>query len=155
VTETLVIDASIAVKWVVEEEGTPFALMLRRNHRFVAPDLLVPECANILWKKTHRGELTSAEASLAAGLLERSDIELLPMRALFGKATELAVALDHPAHDCIYLSLAATRKLRFVTADKRLLRLIHQHKTSSGLEEICVSMQQVLDGHSERPPAGS
>ncbi|TIP33121.1 MAG: type II toxin-antitoxin system VapC family toxin, partial [Mesorhizobium sp.] len=36
-TETLVVDASIAVKWVVEEEGTPLALGLRHGRRFAAP----------------------------------------------------------------------------------------------------------------------
>jgi predicted nucleic acid-binding protein len=46
----LVIDASVAVKWVVEEPGTQEALLLRQ-HRLLAPDLLVAECANILWKK--------------------------------------------------------------------------------------------------------
>jgi predicted nucleic acid-binding protein len=47
----LVIDASVAVKWVVEEEGTAEALALLRASKLVAPELLVAECANILWKK--------------------------------------------------------------------------------------------------------
>ena len=54
---TLVIDASIAVKWVVEEDGTPEALALRQRARLIAPELLVAECANILWKKVQRREL--------------------------------------------------------------------------------------------------
>lgn len=53
----LVIDASIAVKWVVEEEGTIEALALRGAAKLIAPDLLIAECANILWKKVRRGEL--------------------------------------------------------------------------------------------------
>jgi predicted nucleic acid-binding protein len=32
----------------------------------MAPDLLVAECANILWKKAQRGELSHEEADLAA-----------------------------------------------------------------------------------------
>jgi predicted nucleic acid-binding protein len=44
----LVIDASIAVKWVVEEPGTAAALSLRRQAKLIAPDLLCAECANIL-----------------------------------------------------------------------------------------------------------
>lgn len=43
----LVIDASIAIKWVIEEEGTNEALALR-NQALAAPDLLIAECANIL-----------------------------------------------------------------------------------------------------------
>ena len=69
--KTFVVDASIAIKWVVEEAGTTQALALRKNARLIAPDLLVAECANILWKKTQRGELSPEEAELAARLLER------------------------------------------------------------------------------------
>lgn len=65
--ETLVVDASIAIKWVVEEEGTGIAVDLRSRFRFVAPELLVPECANILWKKVQRGELTATRPSWPQG----------------------------------------------------------------------------------------
>jgi predicted nucleic acid-binding protein len=115
----LVIDTSVAIKWVVEEPETPQALALRR-HRLFAPDLLVAECANVLWKKVRRNELTANEAQLAARLLERADVELAPMRHLLEPATALAVALDHPAYDCVYLALAESLSCYFVTADKRL-----------------------------------
>ena len=52
---TLVIDASIAVKWVVEEEGTPEALALRQKAKLIAPELLVAECANNPLEKSTRG----------------------------------------------------------------------------------------------------
>ena len=58
----LVIDASIAIKWVIEEEGTAEALLLRNKARLRAPDLLAAECANILWKKAQRKELSAEEA---------------------------------------------------------------------------------------------
>ena len=118
----LVIDASIAVKWVVEEEGTPQALALRQRAKLIAPELLVAECANILWKKAARGELSKEEALFAAKLLQSAEIELLPMRSLFETATSLAIELDHPAYDCIYLALAVENDCPFVTADERFLR---------------------------------
>lgn len=120
---TWVIDASVAIKWVVDEPDTPQALLLRR-HRLVAPDLLVPECANILWKKVRRRELSEAEAMLAARLLQRSDIELEPMRHLLEPATKLAIALGHPAYDCTYLALADALSCAMVTADEQLHRRI-------------------------------
>ncbi len=107
-----VIDASIAVKWVIEEPGTGLALALR--HRpLIAPELLAAECANILWKKAHR-----------------SDVELRPMRPLMAAATALAIALGHPACDCVYLALAAAADLPFVTADTRLLSRIARDDAS-------------------------
>ena len=119
---TLVIDASIAVKWVVEEEGTPEALALRQKAKLIAPELLVAECANILWKKVQRGELLNDEALLAARLLQGAEIDLLPTRFLFEAATRMSIEIDHPAYDCLYLALALEKKCRFVTADERLLR---------------------------------
>jgi predicted nucleic acid-binding protein len=115
----LVIDASVAIKWVIEEHGTREAIALRR-HRLFAPELLVAECANVLWKKTRRNELTLDEARLAARLLQRADIELAPMRALLEPATELAIAMDHPAYDCAYLALAESLTCDLVTADGKL-----------------------------------
>jgi predicted nucleic acid-binding protein len=116
---TFVIDASLAIKWVIDEPGTREALSLRR-HRLLAPDLLVAECANILWKKVRRKELSEDEAVLAARLLARADVEFAPMRALLEPATRLALALDHPAYDCTYLALAQLRGCDFVTADEAL-----------------------------------
>lgn len=119
--EGFVIDASVAIKWVVDEAETRRALRLRRAQLF-APDLLAIECSNILWKKVRRRELSEAEAILAARLLARADIHLEPMRPLLEGATRLALKLDHPAYDCAYLALAERLGCSLVTADDRLVR---------------------------------
>lgn len=123
---TLVVDASIAVKWVVEEAGTAEALSLRKQAKLIAPELLVAECANILWKKVRRDELSKDQAIFAARLLQGADIELLPSRSLLETATSIAVDLDHPAYDCVYIALAAANDCPFVTADERLVRKVGQ-----------------------------
>ena len=131
---TLVIDASIAVKWVVEEDGTPEALALQQKAKLIAPELLVAECANILWKKVRRGELLKGEALVAARLLQGAEIELLPTRSLFEAATRMSIEIDHPAYDCLYLALAVEKKCQLVSADERFLRKLHQgrHRTLRG-----------------------
>ncbi len=121
----LVIDASVAVKWVVEEPGTQEALALRRA-RLSAPDLLIPECASILWKKHKLGQLRPAEALLAAQLLERADVNLAPMGAQLARATALAIDLDHPACDCFYIALALDKGCAVATADQRLIAKARQ-----------------------------
>jgi len=126
----LVIDASVAIKWLVEEPGTSEALLLRR-HRLSAPDLLTIECANVLWKKLRRKELTEEEVVLAARLLERADIELAPMRPLLTAATKLSIGLDHPAYDCAYLALAEALGCAMVTADEALCRKLAGSKLLS------------------------
>jgi predicted nucleic acid-binding protein len=121
----LVIDASIAIKWVVQEAQTHEALTLRK-HTLLAPDLLVAECANILWKKALRGELTVDEATAAALLLEKADIELAPMRTLLAAAVALAIRLNHAAYDCLYLALAEREGVAFATADLSFVNKVRQ-----------------------------
>jgi predicted nucleic acid-binding protein len=140
----LVIDASVAVKWVVEEDGTPLALALRQKARLIAPELLVGECANILWKKVRRRELLKDEALLAARLLQVAELELLPMRPLFETATRISIELDHPAYDCVYLALAATNKCRFVTADERFVRKLRRSRNRP-LQSLAVSLTEVAN----------
>ena len=118
---TLVIDASIAVKWVVEEDGTPEALALRQKAKLIAPELLVAECANILWKKVQRGELLKEEALLAARLLQGAEIELLPTRALFEAATRMSIEIDHPAYDCLSLPWLSRRNASLFQRTNALL----------------------------------
>jgi predicted nucleic acid-binding protein len=139
---TLVIDASIAVKWVVEEDGTAEALSLRGQARLIAPDLLTAECANILWKKVRRCELSKDEAILAARLLQGADLELLPTRSLLAAAARIAIDLDHPAYDCVYVALAAANDCRFVTADERLLRRLGQ-RGREALRDRVISLAEV------------
>ena len=131
----LVIDASVAVKWVVEEEGTKEALALR-DRALAAPDLLIAECANILWKKVRRNELSEQESVFAAGLLAHVDIELMAMRPYLEAAVRIAVALDHPAYDCIYIALAEAEGLRFVTADMSLLRKVRRQASERYADRV-------------------
>lgn len=121
-----VVDASVVVKWVVEESGTDTALTLLKSHNPVAPDLILAECANILWKKVRRREFSAAEARFAALMIEGSDLQLREMLPFWLSAIELAAQLDHPAYDCLYLALALKEKIQFVTADERLIRKLHQ-----------------------------
>jgi predicted nucleic acid-binding protein len=127
----LVVDASVAMKWVVDEEGTPEALALRSGAKLSAPDLLLAECANILWKKVRKRDLTAEAALLAARLLELSDVELLSARPLLETATRIAIELNHPAYDCVYIALAVAHDCKFVTADERLMRVVQQSRRAN------------------------
>src|ERR1700692_2281515 len=106
--------------------GTPDALALRQKAKLIAPELLVAECTNILWKKVQRQELLKQEALIAARLLQGAEIELRPMRFLFQAATRMSIEIDHPAYDCLYVAVAVETKCSFVTADERFLRKLHQ-----------------------------
>jgi predicted nucleic acid-binding protein len=117
-----VIDASVAIKWVITEDGTEAANRLRWSGTALhAPDLLVPEAGNILWKKIQRHELTKTEAELACGILRLAKIEIHAMGSQALLALEMAVELEHPVYDTTYLALARTLAMPMVTADRRLV----------------------------------
>jgi predicted nucleic acid-binding protein len=121
--QRLVIDASVAVKWVVPEPDSGRAEILL-DHGLVAPDLIYAECANVLWKKVRRGEMTQKEAEIAAQTLEQADLSIVPGRGHLAVAVSIAVELDHPAYDAVYLAVAEASELSLVTADDRLIRKI-------------------------------
>ena len=137
--ERLVIDASVAVKWVVSENGSRQAELLL-DHNLVAPDLLFAECANILWKKVRRGELIKEEAAIAAQTLEAAHLTVVSVKQYIGFATAIAVELDHPAYDAVYLALAEALGLRYVTADGRLIRKLGQG--NSRFRQIVVALAE-------------
>jgi predicted nucleic acid-binding protein len=145
----LVVDASIAVKWVVEEDGTSAALALRQKAKLIAPDLLVAECAKILWKKVQRKELPKDLAILAARLLQGAEIELRPTRAFLEAAVRIAVELDHPAYDCFYLAVAIENDCQFVTADERFLRKLGQGRRGRFRERV-VGLTEAAGGRDEQ-----
>jgi predicted nucleic acid-binding protein len=123
--ERLVVDASVAIKWVVPEAGSEQAIILL-EHGLVAADLLFSECANILWRKQRHGFLTADEADVAARTLEQADLAIVSTRGYLARAVAIAVELDHPAYDAIYLAVAEAFGLRLAMADHRLIRKTEQ-----------------------------
>ena len=119
---TLVVDASVAVKWLIPEPDSDRARALRGRFRLIAPQLIYAECANIIWKKSRRGDISAEEAGRIAALIDDLDIEVASMRRLVTIATAFSTTLDHSAYDCIYLALAAAEGCPFVTADERLIQ---------------------------------
>jgi predicted nucleic acid-binding protein len=126
VSDQFVIDASVAIKLVVPEEHSIQAVSLRSKYRLAAPDILFSECANTLWKKVRRGELSDIDACEAMDILTKMDLDVLPCRDLSQEALLVSLRLDHPAYDCIYLCAALRLETVVMTADERLLRKLGQ-----------------------------
>ena len=119
---TMIIDASVAVKWFVDEDGHEDALaLLDRDHDFHAPDLILSETANTAWKKCRRGEITRDQAAAMVTALPHYFSRLWPAPELVTRALELAFNLDHPVYDGLYLACAEAVGGTLITADKRLI----------------------------------
>jgi predicted nucleic acid-binding protein len=118
VPDRVVVDASVAIKWVTDEPGSAEAARLL-DRQLVAPDLLGIEFANALWRKVRLGEMAPDEARLAARALMRAPVEFVETRPLLDAALALAVEFDHPAYDGVYLAVAEAQSVPLVTADRR------------------------------------
>lgn len=123
-----VIDANVAIKWVLKEHDSNLAeaLLVELNRKgtvMYAPALLSYEITNILFQNVRQGKITLEEAKegikdvLATGL----KLEFTQGTALNIRALELAQRFNLPAtYDAHYLALAEREQCELWTADKRL-----------------------------------
>ncbi len=122
---SLVIDSSIAIKWFVRETWHEEALGLaERDEALLAPDLIVAEVTNTAWKKALRGEVTSAQAAEIATRIGTGLPTLCEAQLLNEEALRIALALEHPVYDCLYLACARLFDAVMVTDDQRLCRAV-------------------------------
>jgi predicted nucleic acid-binding protein len=127
----LVVDASVAVLWTLEQRGSDRAAALRTEDGLIAPSLIVAEIGNAVWKAVRRGDLPSDDGLTAIEIALGPFHELKPTEELRGRALELAIELDHPIYDCFYLALAERERVPLVCADDRLMR---KAKALKGIE---------------------
>ena len=119
----IVIDASVAIKWVLSEDGEAEAAALRTED-MIAPSFWILEAANALWRIERQGRLSRTEAAEALSKLLRAPVTRSnpdPAAAL-----TIAQAIGHPVYDCTYLVLAAEHGVQVVTADWRFVRAVAQ-----------------------------
>lgn len=115
-----VVDASVSVKWLVAEEGSDAAdQLLAGNDDLYAPRLMASEIANTLWRKVRLGEVEPAQAGILMAAVSEMPLRWYADETICADAVRLAVALDRPVYDCVYLALAHRIDARMVTADVR------------------------------------
>lgn len=117
----LVIDSSAFVKLFVPEDGSARTLELAtKAEQLLAPDYIMTETANTLWKYVRWQGLPADRALDRLDVARRYDIELVPTDELLPEALAIACELPHPLYDCLYLLLALRGGRTLATADKRM-----------------------------------
>ncbi len=120
-----VVDASVAVKWLVDEPDSDAARELAASgEELHAPRLMASEFANALWRKARAGQIERADAGAAMALLHDMPLRWNDDETVSADAVRLGLALDHPIYDCVYLALAHRIGATVVTADRRFVTAV-------------------------------
>lgn len=123
----IVVDASVAAKWVLNEVDSRAArALLGGADELTAPELVRFEGASAITRAARSGRLNAVEAESALdawlALLGSGRIELVPVDVHLRPAATLSCALRHPLYDCFYLVLAQHLNADLLTTDGTFLR---------------------------------
>ena len=137
----VVVDASIVVKWFVEEEGSDKSLKLRDRYiegeiKLIAPELMIFETLNALYYKRLFSEEELKQISEA---LEAYSFTLYPLRGEYAnKALEIAFKNNITIYDASYIALAVIKDTRMYTANEKLIIKLkpEYQKHVKSIEEI-------------------
>ena len=128
----LVLDASVAVKWVIpssippkNETLTAESLQLLKRYvdgeiNFIVPDVFWAEVGNVLWKGVRQRRWSQAVAESAASDVMDREFLTVSSFTLLPDALKIALAHDRSVYDCLYVALAIQCKTELITADERL-----------------------------------
>ena len=122
------VDASLALKWLVDEEDSEKARALSRGWansgvKIAAPYLMLAEIANAIHRKVVDGEMELPSATRALENMGDPEIEFQNPPNIHAGALRLADRLNQGAvYDSIYLALAERLDCELWTADRRFYR---------------------------------
>jgi predicted nucleic acid-binding protein len=116
-----VVDASVAVKWLIYEESSDRAVAFARSkNHFISPRMIMAEVANALARKAIQGVISSEEAKRQFSRLPYFFDEIVSVDDLLANALHNACQFRHPVYDLVYVEAARRRGIQLVTADQRL-----------------------------------
>jgi predicted nucleic acid-binding protein len=128
----IVIDANVAIKWVVEQANFERAReIIERETELIAPGMFVAEITNTLWRYVRMKQISAdhARAGIVSILRQVSSIER--DANLAAEALALGLELNYAPYDCFYVVLAMRRSAPLVTADRRLVNHLNSTRYSS------------------------
>ena len=116
----MIADASVALRWFLNEPGADDAGAVFQQGAPMAPAFVLTEIANGLWGAVRRKRLGADAARTYVQAAPQLFGSLEATAGLYAAAYDLAVALDHPIYDCMYLALADRERTPLLTTDMRL-----------------------------------
>lgn len=113
----MIVDASVALKWFLDEPMQAEARALIAREDLKAPDLIVAEILNGLRKAVRDRRMTLPLALEAIHKIDLAIPTIIPSMLVAEQALEVSLALKHHINDCIYLAQAIETDSKMVTAD--------------------------------------
>jgi|SRR5918996_3320664 predicted nucleic acid-binding protein len=122
------IDASLAVKWILIEEGSELAEAIYATNRaqgLIAPAFMPAEVTNAIRRRVARGLMEHSVAEVALTRFLRFRVQLAQDSQIHMEALRLAHRFDRPAaYDMHYVALAQIAECDLWTADERLVNAL-------------------------------
>jgi predicted nucleic acid-binding protein len=122
----IVVDASLAVKWLFNENGSEHALRLLDEQRggIAGPDLIFVEVAGVIVRRGNEVKAYGPDAletlRVWAFTVFGHAVRSHPVTSkLLFEASSMALRIGHPLKDCLYLALAMELDCDLVTCDAR------------------------------------
>lgn len=132
--KTIVVDASVAIKWFIPElHAIHASRLLKKSFQFIAPDLIFAEVGNILWKKNKSKELSLETATEILNDFKKLPIEIHESELLLNTAWQIATTHRCTVYDSLYVALAKVEKCLLVTADQALCTALNKTNLSNNL----------------------
>ncbi len=122
----VVLDTSALLRLFIPDGPIPEGLnrALREAERgegaLLAPELILPEAAQVLRRKNQEGLLTGEEMEELLDCILSLPIKLFGHRALIRRAAALAREVNLTVYDALFLALSEAASGRLITADKSL-----------------------------------
>jgi predicted nucleic acid-binding protein len=124
-----VLDASVAVSWVLKRPHTPEALRLRQDfqnqiHELIAPSIFPVEVVSALTKSERQRIIVVGEARRHLENILTTPPAFHPYEPLLLRATDISSQTRSGLNDCLYVALAEREACQLVTDDQKLLNAL-------------------------------
>ena len=120
----MIIDASVALKWVIPEPDSAAADALVPRGDLRAPAILPIEVTYVLSKRVRRRDMDGRKAQQAWDEFNRAPLLIAERSTGIDKAFSVSLLLGASLYDCLYLVMAQDEGDVMVTADQRFARAV-------------------------------
>ena len=124
--KAVVVDASIALRWLLDEAEAVSAFELLEKTKLHAPDFLLVEVSNVLWAKTRAQRLDRDGAEELYERLTELPITFSPTAELIARARTASFAYDLTLYDALYVALSERSGYPLATADQGIVAALHR-----------------------------